>query len=73
MPLVRFSTSVAGPDFAYGDGDEVELPPDKAQQAVAAGWGELVRGRAPETPESRGRAAETPEGARPTRRTAQRS
>lgn len=67
MPLVRMVTSVAGADFEYASGEEVDLPPDRAQAAVAAGWGELVRGRQPETPEAptrRDAGPETPEGPR---------
>lgn len=60
MPLVRMVTSVAGVDFDFHAGDEVDLPAERAQQAVAAGWGELVRSRAPETPE---RASEARTGA----------
>lgn len=63
MPLVRMVTSVAGVDFDFHAGDEVDLPAERAQQAVAAGWGELVRSRAPETPEraagGRGSSVET--------------
>lgn len=69
MPTVRFVTSVAGVDFEAHTGDEVEMSPERAQQAVAAGWGELVRGRPVETPEARAAAPETPEGARQRRST----
>jgi hypothetical protein len=62
MPLVRMFTSVAGADFAYAHGEEVDLAPEEAQRYVAAGWAELVRGRAPETPENRASRPETPEG-----------
>lgn len=68
MPLVRMTTSVAGVDFEHHAGDEVEMLPDRAQEAVRNGWGELVRDSAPETPEAsparRGQAPETPEGPR---------
>lgn len=63
MPRVRMSTSVAGEDFAYSAGEEVDMSPERAQQAVAAGWGELVR-EVPATPEGRATAPETPEGRR---------
>lgn len=52
MPLVRFTTSVAGPDFAYGPGDgEVRVTAERAQEFLHAGWAELVRHDEPETPE----------------------
>lgn len=66
MPLVRIISSVAGADFEHhpGDGD-VEMSPSRAQEAVAAGWGELVRGVEPEIPEAhRAARPETPEGPR---------
>lgn len=66
MPLVRIISSVAGEDFEHHPGDEdVEMSPIRAQQAVAAGWGELVRGAEPETPEAhRAARPETAEGRR---------
>lgn len=67
MPRVRVMTSVASADFAYGAGDEVDMPVERAQEFLRAGWGVLVREEAPETPEEpAGRAVpgpETPEGA----------
>jgi hypothetical protein len=78
MPLVRMATSVAGADFAYQAGEEVAMSPEAAQRAVAAGWGELVRGETPQTPEVAAAPPETatrarpapnpPTGARPPRR-----
>lgn len=68
MPTVRFVTSVAGVGFEHHTGDEVEMSPDAARQAVAAGWGELVRGRPAEIPEARTARPETPEGATRSRR-----
>lgn len=63
MPLVRFTTSVAGPDYAFGPGDgEVRLDAELARQFVAAGWAELVRAQVPETPEGRASRPEVPEG-----------
>lgn len=54
MPLVRMVTSVAGEGFAYRFGEEADLSPEQAQRFVAAGWGELVRGLDPDTPEAAG-------------------
>lgn len=62
MPRVRMSTSVAGADFAWSRGEEVDMSPEDAQAAVNAGWGELVRDAPPVTPESRQRRPETSEG-----------
>lgn len=71
MPPVRMSTAVAGVDFSWSPGEVVQLPAERAAQVVAAGWGELVRGEAAETPEGRTAELETAEGRkRPTRRRA---
>lgn len=51
MPLVRMTTSVACDDLPGVAGEEVTLPPERAQQVVAAGWGELVREDRAERPE----------------------
>jgi hypothetical protein len=62
MPRVRMSTSIAGEGFAYSFGEEVDMPAERAQQMVTAGWAELVRSEKPEAPERpRGRRVARPE------------
>lgn len=53
MPLVRMTRSVGCEDLPSRRGAEVQLTAERAQQVVAAGWGVIVRSRAPETPEGR--------------------
>lgn len=59
MPIVRMTVSVGCEDLPSRPGEEVRLSPERAQQVVRAGWGEIVRERAPETPEGRARDPET--------------
>lgn len=53
-------TSVAGADFVWQAGDEVDMTPEMARVWADGVRGELVRGRKTETPERR-RSVETPE------------
>lgn len=59
MPRVRMSTSVAGAGYTAQVGDELDLSPEQAAEAVAAGWGEIVRDDALHTPEGRAAPIET--------------
>jgi len=69
MPLVRLTRSVSAADLPGRRGAEVHLSPARAQQVVANGWGVIVRGEAPESPEAR---ATEPEKATTARRTTRR-
>ena len=71
MPRVEIRASVASADYVYQEGETVEVTGERAAELVKRGYGVLVRGQAPETPESRSTAPETPEGA--ARRTRRRS
>ena len=51
MPTVRVTTSVARSDGDWTPGEH-RMTPEQAQDAVAGGWGELVREERVETPES---------------------
>jgi len=62
MPLVRVTRDVSRPDGSWSAGDEARMTPGQAQDAVAGGWGELVREQPPETPEgNRGTRTTIPE------------
>ena len=62
MPVVEIRTSVASADYAYQEGERVEVSGDRATELVQRGYAVLVRGEAPTVPERRVVAPETPEG-----------
>lgn len=52
MPTVRVTRNTAlGDGRAYTAGETVDMTGPQVQDAVAGGWGEVVRGDVPETPE----------------------
>jgi hypothetical protein len=51
MPRIRVLQAVAGPDFSWNPGDEVDLPGEEASKWADGVRAELVRGQAAETPE----------------------
>lgn len=64
MPRIRILQAIAGPDFSWAPGDEVDLP-----GVEASGWAdgiraELVRGEKTETPESKSPERSTKTGQR---------
>ena len=67
MPLVEIRQSVASPDFAYQEGETVEVTGERATELVQRGYAVLVRGAAPTIPEDRAGRPETPEGGTSTR------
>lgn len=52
MPRIRMLQAVAGPDFSWNPGDEIDLPGEEASKWADGIRAELVRGNAVETPES---------------------
>lgn len=52
MPRIRMLQAVAGPDFSWDAGMEVDLPGEEASKWADGIRAELVRGDAVETPES---------------------
>lgn len=52
MPRIRMLQAVAGPDFSWNPGDEIDLPGDEASKWTDGIRAELVRGQTMETPES---------------------
>lgn len=51
MPRIRILQAVAGPDFSWNPGDEIDLPGEEASKWADGVRGELMRGEALETPE----------------------
>lgn len=68
MPTILMRTAVADGDFAAQAGEEVQVSAERAQAWVGAGFCELVRSHAPETPEGRSPGAGRPEGAQSRKR-----
>jgi hypothetical protein len=65
VPRVQIRKSVASAEYVYQEGETVEVTGERATELVSRGYGELVRGEAPETPETAAvRRPETPEGPR---------
>lgn len=58
MPRIRLLQSVAGPDFSWVAGDEVDLPGAEASKWADGVRAELVRGEKAETPERATRRSE---------------
>jgi hypothetical protein len=52
MPRIRMLQAVAGPDFSWNPGDEIDLPGDEASKWTDGIRAELVRGQGVETPEA---------------------
>lgn len=52
MPRIRMLQAVAGPDFSWDAGMEVDLPGEEASKWADGIRAELVRGQSVETPES---------------------
>lgn len=52
MARVRFLQAVGGTDYSYTPGEVVDLPGEEAEAWADGVRAELVRGEAPETPES---------------------
>lgn len=61
MPLVEIRSSVASADYAYQEGETVEVSGERATELVQRGYGVLVRAEPVETPEPRAARPETPE------------
>lgn len=71
MARIRVLQAVAGPEFSWTAGEEVDLPGEEAAKWADGVRAELVREASPETPEGRTAEPETTEGRkRPTRRRA---
>lgn len=51
MPRIRMLQSVAGHDFSWPAGQEVDLPGEEASKWADGVRAELVRGESPATPE----------------------
>lgn len=52
MPRIRMIQAVAGPDFSWDAGTEVDLPGEEASKWADGIRAELVRGQSVETPEA---------------------
>lgn len=52
MPRIRVIQAVAGPDFSWNPGDEIDLPGEEASKWADGIRAELVRGQSVEVPES---------------------
>ena len=59
MPRVRILQAVAGEDFSWMPGDEIDMSARDAKVWADGFRGELVRGEIPQTPERASAAPET--------------